>query len=453
MKKTVLLIVLCIMTFYTYAQEKKTYWNNGNLKSKTNHDKDGKRTGEWNLYYETGELKEYGSYEDGKKIGRWNEYYYNGERKKRTYYRNGLITEKSTYYENGRMMITGDFDNNEKKHGIWEQNYDNWQQKIKGEYHHGKKDGQWKYYTDSGKLHKVENYKVGKRTSKWEGDFEDNNYSDNVKDAVDASKYTVEEVVEEAAETTADIEVEDAAVDVAKEASDTAKDAVDAVKGAVDAATEVVEDVDVESIEVAVDASSYYGNRLNGEWKFYNENGKCIEIGNYIDDKKDGKWTYYYDNGELKKVQLWKEDKLMEVVSYVDTKGKAYDKGTLKYGSGTVKEYNDNSELISTIEYIYGEKLDWNDSNQLNNLAWDVYENETDVKVLKTAIKWVERSIELDKNYYNTDTYAALLYKTGKYKQALNFAEQAVKIAKKNDDDYSSTTKLIEQIYIKMKKY
>ncbi len=415
------MLIFSAITMSGYTQEKKTYWDNGNLKSITNHNENGEKTGYWKIYYQSGELKESGRYEDGKKSGNWNEYYYNGTRKKRTHYYNGLITEKETYYENGRAMVIGNFDDNEKKHGIWEQYYDNWQQKLKGEYSHGKKHSQWKYYTSDGKLYKVENYKMGVRASKWEGAHHNNSTDNRVKDG--ASEASLEGVVEA----------------TNSEAVDAARAAVDAVKETTDG----VEDV----------TRSYYRNRLNGEWKFYNEKGKCIEIGNYIDDNKDGKWTYYYDNGTLKKVQSWKEGKLMEVLSYVDPKGNSYDKGTLKYGSGTVKEYNSKGELISTIEYIYGKKLDWNNSSQLNNLAWDVYENENNIEVLNNAIKWVKRSIELNKNYYNTDTYAALLYKTGKYKQALTYAEQAVKIAKKQGDDYDSTTKLIEQIYLKMKKY
>ncbi len=325
-------------------------------------------------------------------------------------------------------MVSGSFDDNEKKHGVWEQYYDNWQQKMKGEYSHGKKHNQWKYYTKESKLYKVENYNLGVLTSKWTGDTDD--VENRVEHVIDAAKDAVTGMVEEVVDVTENANSEEVEV-----ISD--PDAV----GSVDVASEVVE------------SKNYYGNRLNGEWKFYNEKGKCIEIGNYKDDQKDGEWKYYYNNEKLKKIQLWKEGKLMEVLSYVDKEGKPFDRGTLKHGSGTVKEYNAESKLISTIEYIYGEKLDWNDSNQLNNSAWNVYENETDSETLQNAIKWIKRSIELDKNYYNTDTYAALLYKTGQYKQALTYAEQAIKIAKKEDSNYDSTTKLIEQIYLKMKQY
>ena len=92
----------------------------------------------------------------------------------------------------------------------------------------------------------------------------------------------------------------------------------------------------------------------------------------------------------------------------------------------------------------------WDSSSLLNSMAWKAYENENNVKILLKAIKVVERSIELEKNYYNTDTHAALLYKTGNYTKALKKAKEAVDIAKNEGISYTSTTKLIEQIIEEM---
>lgn len=88
----------------------------------------------------------------------------------------------------------------------------------------------------------------------------------------------------------------------------------------------------------------------------------------------------------------------------------------------------------------------WNSSSKLNSLAWNAYKNHNDIKILLKAIKAVERSIELEKNYYNVDTHAALLYKTGNYSKALKRAKEAIDIAKKEDITYASTTELIEKI-------
>lgn len=91
-------------------------------------------------------------------------------------------------------------------------------------------------------------------------------------------------------------------------------------------------------------------------------------------------------------------------------------------------------------------KAIWNDYSKLNSLAWHAYEDHEDVKSIRKSIKLVKRSIELNENYYNTDTYAALLYKIGNYNAALTMANNAIKLAKKDDIDFSSTTQLINKI-------
>jgi thiol-disulfide isomerase/thioredoxin len=86
------------------------------------------------------------------------------------------------------------------------------------------------------------------------------------------------------------------------------------------------------------------------------------------------------------------------------------------------------------------------DSGFLNQVAWTFYENIDDSELLEKAANWAKMSIELEENYYNTDTYAALLYKLGRYDEALTAAEYAIQVAKKTDMDYSGTEQLIEMI-------
>ncbi|WP_420593041.1 tetratricopeptide repeat protein [Robiginitalea biformata] len=102
------------------------------------------------------------------------------------------------------------------------------------------------------------------------------------------------------------------------------------------------------------------------------------------------------------------------------------------------------SGLINDIKFI------WNNWEDLNSLAWDYYQSETDTAKLEEAKKWVIRSIELDVNYYNLDTYAALLFKTGDLTDALKMAKQAIEFAKIEDVDYDPTTKLINEIIEKL---
>ena len=94
----------------------------------------------------------------------------------------------------------------------------------------------------------------------------------------------------------------------------------------------------------------------------------------------------------------------------------------------------------------YTRNYAWNDANELNNIAWKFYENIDDKKMLKLALPIAQRSMELDKRYYNTDTYASLLYKLGNKSEAATAAQEAIKIAKENNEDYTETEKLLEKI-------
>ncbi len=90
----------------------------------------------------------------------------------------------------------------------------------------------------------------------------------------------------------------------------------------------------------------------------------------------------------------------------------------------------------------------WEDPEALNSFAWKIYlseEKEEDYLIAK-ALECVQRSIVLNSNYNNTDTHAALLFKVGKYNQAIKVAEQAIEIAKLEELDFSETTELIEKI-------
>ena len=118
--------------------------------------------------------------------------------------------------------------------------------------------------------------------------------------------------------------------------------------------------------------------------------------------------------------------------------------------SDAVINYNIFPYRLIELDRIKNVKFIWNSSEDLNGLAWDYYLDEDDISKLEEAIPWVERSIELDKNYNNVDTHAALLFKTGKYTSALKKAKEAIDIAKENDTDYETTTKLINQIIEKL---
>ncbi len=86
---------------------------------------------------------------------------------------------------------------------------------------------------------------------------------------------------------------------------------------------------------------------------------------------------------------------------------------------------------------------DW---EELNEAAWTFYEYVDGKKHLKQALKWAKQSVEMDENYYNTDTLAALYFKLGKKGKARKAAERAITLAEQAGEDASLTRELLKKI-------
>jgi hypothetical protein len=89
------------------------------------------------------------------------------------------------------------------------------------------------------------------------------------------------------------------------------------------------------------------------------------------------------------------------------------------------------------------------DVNTLNSIAWDFYEKIDDKSALLKAEEWSKKACDLEKSYAFLDTYASVLYKSGKKQLALNAANTAINIAKKEKlvaADYQGTTDLLKKI-------
>jgi predicted RNA polymerase sigma factor len=74
------------------------------------------------------------------------------------------------------------------------------------------------------------------------------------------------------------------------------------------------------------------------------------------------------------------------------------------------------------------------------------YENSDDKDLLGRALKWAEKSVQMEEQYKNTDTVAHLLSKLGKKKAAKKMAEKAIALAKKSEEDYTSAEELLQEL-------
>lgn len=99
---------------------------------------------------------------------------------------------------------------------------------------------------------------------------------------------------------------------------------------------------------------------------------------------------------------------------------------------------------VENVDSYYG-----NDPNMLNSISWEFYEKVSDKPALLKAESWAAKAVEMDPSYPNMDTYASVLYKNGKHDQALQMANKAIEVAKKDGytkEDYKGTKDLIEKI-------
>jgi tetratricopeptide (TPR) repeat protein len=136
---------------------------------------------------------------------------------------------------------------------------------------------------------------------------------------------------------------------------------------------------------------------------------------------------------------------------------------------GVARKYiSDDGKSALQFEISYAEMNgDWNtyiektmrlydrftvtDPDQLNSSAWNFYLHVEDTGMLDKALGWARQSIALDSRSFNNDTYAALLYKVGRYEEAMKYANKAIRLAIQNEEDPAETKALLNKIKKAMK--
>ncbi|MEI5985834.1 thioredoxin fold domain-containing protein [Sphingobacterium sp. PU5-4] len=83
---------------------------------------------------------------------------------------------------------------------------------------------------------------------------------------------------------------------------------------------------------------------------------------------------------------------------------------------------------------------------QLNSFAWTIFENCTDPVCLEAALAWSKKSLEKKENPQYLDTYANILHKSGKTKEAIAIQEKAISLAAAEEKaDYESNLALMKK--------
>ena len=106
-------------------------------------DENEKRTGEWKLYFETGELRAEGQYANDRQNGEWDFFFTTGKKEQVGNFRNGIMEgEWKWYFPSGNILREENYARG-KPSGLCIQYSDSATIIAKGEYVEGEREGQW----------------------------------------------------------------------------------------------------------------------------------------------------------------------------------------------------------------------------------------------------------------------------------------------------------------------
>lgn len=152
-----------------------------------------------------------------------------------------------------------------------------------------------------------------------------------------------------------------------------------------------------------------------------------ILIKSYKADTKTWDDAYYFDKT---KDLLSKED-AEKVLNQSKANRALKTKDFATYEKLTLEVYKDYSKA---------------NSQELNSVAWNFFENVKTKSSLEKALLWAQDSVKKNENSANTDTLANLYNKLGDKNNAKVWAEKAIELAKKTGDDYTDTEKLLKSL-------
>lgn len=133
-------------------------WTKKDVKQVEGFVDNGKRTGTWKLYFESGKLQKQSVYQNDMQNGEEIFWFENGNLKKSGNYVNGKLNGKYTwYFENGQKQQEGYFLNN-KEDSIWTEWFENGKKKMVGHFKNYEKNGNWTWWDENGKITASKNY-------------------------------------------------------------------------------------------------------------------------------------------------------------------------------------------------------------------------------------------------------------------------------------------------------
>jgi thiol-disulfide isomerase/thioredoxin len=203
--------------------------------------------------------------------------------------------------------------------------------------------------------------------------------------------------------------------------------------------------ISVENFKMIVNYANNYDNKI---FQFFFE--KRAEYAKIVPlTEVNDKIFLVFQDAIMRPLYKGDETKFTEVLNKVQNSGfEQTEKLVLSAKAALAQSKQDWKSYVENVIPFVNQFLMDNES-MLNNYAWAFYENEniTDKEALKNAVTWAKKAVELNDNFANNDTYAAVLYKLGADRDiALKAAEKAIEFAKKEGADYGATVEMREKI-------
>ena len=104
-----------------------------------------------------------------------------------------------------------------------------------------------------------------------------------------------------------------------------------------------------------------------------------------------------------------------------------------------VGELDEYAELMD--QFIHKYEMD---DNLLNNAAYTFASEVSSEKLLLYALKWIDKSISVQDNYYKSDSKAYILHKLGRRDEAIAMMRKAIQMGKEAGEDVKPSESLLE---------
>ena len=233
--------------------------------------KDGKKQGQWIIYYPNGNIKSKITFKDNKPYGPAEIYYPNGQLSEKGFWKiNKWIGDYQYYYSNGKPQYLWHYNEEGKREGVQKYFYPNGQLMMEGNWQNGKEQGVMKEYYENGVLKRLSNWQNGQINGKV--------VEYNRQGKIKRQLYYINGV------------------------EDTSKRIVYAK------VPHIAEDT--------TQKPAYRQFTGTGNFKFYNQQGQLVSEGYYKQGVLYTGKKYFYDkSGKIKKIVVYRNGKVIDVIN------------------------------------------------------------------------------------------------------------------------------------------